>query len=437
MQMINKWSSISTAKKQVLLSYGVKGASILVSLAYVPLALGYLSPQKFGIWIALTSVISWMKLFDVGVGNGLRHQLATALALDKLEKANEMVSTTYFILAGIFGIALLAFFFVNPIIDWQALLNTNEVSNGDLVYVSAVGVAAVALTFVLQLIQIVYAAQGDTATGNIIQLTGSLLALLGLWFVSIWAEPGNLLLAVMVIAGSPLLVYLIFTLWTFNRRFSELRPQWSKVKFRGNRDLFSLSGKFFVVQITATILYASLPFIITQFYGPEAVSEFHVARTIFNLPIMAIGLFTGPLVPLVTREFARSNLLWIQEALKKSLLFAVVISLGTLLLIVISPWIYEVWLGEKIDVSYELSVYVGIYTIISVLVNPLSAFINAIGKINILVWLAPVGIAIFIGGCFLFDPLFNNVSAIIFSLTLTTTIGLIVEPIVLKRYLWK
>lgn len=433
--MLKYWSSLSKVKKQVVLSYGVKGASVLVSLAYIPLALGYLSPQKFGIWIALTSVINWMKLFDVGIGNGLRHQLATALALDKFEKANELVSTTYFFMSAIFGAALLVFFFVNPFINWQEVLNTNEVANADLVYVAAVGVTAVVLTFVLQLIKMIYAAHGDTATGNSIQLAGSALALLGLWVVSMVAEPGNLLLAVVVIAGSPLLAYMVVSIWTFTSHFPELRPKWSKVKFRGNRALFSLSGKFFVVQITATILYASLPFIITQFYGPEAVSEFHVARSIFNLPTMAIGLFVAPLVPMVTQAFAKQNYQWIRRMLNRSLLLAGAIVVGTVVLILIAPWVYEVWLGDKIEVPYSLSVWVGIYTIVSVLVHPFSAFINGLGKINILVWLAPVGIAMFIGGCFVFDSIVGSIEAIIMALALSSVVGLFAEPPVIYKSL--
>ena len=84
-----------------------------------------------------------------------------------------------------------------------------------------------------------------------------------------------------------------------------------------------------------------------------------------------------------------------------------------------------------------LSVYIGVYTIIKVLVNPLSSFINGIAKVNILVWLAPVGILMFIGGSLLFDALIGNVTAIVLALSLTSIVGLVVEPFVLKKYLWK
>jgi O-antigen/teichoic acid export membrane protein len=167
------------------------------------------------------------------------------------------------------------------------------------------------------------------------------------------------------------------------------------------------------------------------------VAQYHVTTSIFNVPILAIGLFTAPLTPFVTREYAKQNLEWVRQTLKKSIKLSLLVCLGTVVLIFISPFVYKLWLGDKIDISFSLSVYIGIYTIIKVLVTPLSSFINAIGKVNILVWLAPVGVIMFIGGCFLFDVLFGNLTAIVLALSLTSLVGLVVEPFVLKKYLWK
>lgn len=431
------YKNLSVAKKQVVLSYLLKGASVIVSLLYIPLMLSYLTKSQFGLWVAITSVLQWIRLFDVGIGNGLRHQLATALAFNDNDKSAQLISTAYFVLGGIFCGIWLIFMAINGYIPWQDVLNvsdTNPILLRDIMYVAA---TALIFTFIFDLVKIIYAAHGNSAAGNIIQLCGSLLSLIGIWLLTLFSKPEQLFPAVLIVAGAPLLVYIFTTIYTYWFKYPEVRPSRKKFDFSGSRDLFGLSAKFFVVQITSTILYTSLPFIITRFYGTEAVAEFHVARSIFNLPAMVIGLFTAPLVPLITREYAKLNFNWIHGAFKKAMLLALGVSAGTGLLILISPWVYELWLGDKISVSYQLSVYVGIYAIVNVLVNPLSSFINAIGKIDILVWLSPIGIVMFIGGCFLFDPWFNNVSAIILALTLTSAIGLIVEPFVLKKYLWR
>lgn len=427
----------SPLKQQIALSYLLKGAGIGISLMYVPLMLTYLSPAQFGLWVAITAVINWLRLFDVGIGNGLRFHLASSLAIGNLNKAKELVSTTYAIIGSIFIAIWLLFLVLNPFINWQSLLNSDLISSSEYIKIMVIAVTAILFTFILDLVKIVYAAHGETASGNVLQLISSSFSLIGIYILSVFTMKGQLDLAVAVVALSPLLVYIIATLYTFGKKYASLRPSFEFVRLKRSKDLFNLSAKFFIVQITATVIFTSLPFIITRFYGPESVAQYHVANSIFNLPLLMIGLFTAPLTPFVTREFAKQNYEWVRQSLKKAVCLAAIVSLGTVVLIFISPYIYKLWLGDRIYIPFKLSVFIGIYSIITVLVNPLSSFMNAIGKIDILVLLAPVLIIMFIGGCFIFHYLINDLISIVLALTLTSIVGLIVEPFVLKRHLWK
>ena len=87
------------AKKNIFLSFGVKGCSILVSLALVPVTLGYLNVYEYGVWLTLSSILMWINYFDVGLGNGLRNKLAEALALGDLKKGQIYISTTVALLS--------------------------------------------------------------------------------------------------------------------------------------------------------------------------------------------------------------------------------------------------------------------------------------------------------------------------------------------------
>jgi O-antigen/teichoic acid export membrane protein len=321
-----------------------------------------------------------------------------------------------------------------PTINWQSLLNDDLKIIVEYNYIMRVAVTAIIGLFIMDIVKIIYAAHGNTAVGNKLQLAGSALSLIGIWFLSVFTIKGQLDLAIMVIAYSPLLVNIFANLYAYSTKFRILRPKISLVKLKNSKDLFNLSIKFFVVQITATIVYASLPFVISRFYGPESVAQYHVANSIFNFPILLISLFTAPITPFVTIEFSKGNSTWIRESLKKTLILAGIVCLGTGLMIIISPWIYQFWLGDKIAVSFNLSIVLGIFSIINILVNPLSTFLNAIGKIDLFVFLAPIEISLFIGGCFLFDYLLNDVTAIILALSITNSLGLILEPLILKKY---
>jgi O-antigen/teichoic acid export membrane protein len=399
--------------------------------------LGYLSTAQFGLWIAITSVINWLRLFDIGIGNGLRFHLASALAINNFDKAKELISTTYAIIGGIFLSLWLVFIVINPYIDWQKLLNSDIISSPEYVKIMLLAVTAIIFTFILDLVKIVYTAHGDSASGNILQLVSSILSLIGIWLLSVFTVKGQLDLAVIVVAFSPLMVLVVATIYTYTKKFKSIAPSYKSVELSKSTGLFNLSAKFFLVQISATVIFASLPFIITRFYGPAAVAQYQVTSSIFNIPILIIGLFTAPLAPFVTREYAIQNLSWVRQTLKKAIKLSAAVSAGTIVLILISPYVYELWLGNKIDIPFKLTIYIGIYTIIHVLLTPISSFMNAIGRINIYLWLAPVGIFIFIAGCFLFDALIGNVIAIVLALSVHSFVGLIVQPLVLKKYLWK
>lgn len=52
-----------TVKKNILGSLAVKGFSILISLMLVPMTLGYVNSELYGIWLMLSSIIVWLSFF--------------------------------------------------------------------------------------------------------------------------------------------------------------------------------------------------------------------------------------------------------------------------------------------------------------------------------------------------------------------------------------
>ena len=69
------------AAKNIIASVFLKGGSILISFFLAPLTLGYLNEYEYGVWLTISSVLSWVYMFDIGLGNGLRNKLTEAIAL--------------------------------------------------------------------------------------------------------------------------------------------------------------------------------------------------------------------------------------------------------------------------------------------------------------------------------------------------------------------
>src|SRR6476620_8275245 len=101
------------AKKNIVVSFFLKGISIAISLIFVPLTINYINPSRYGIWLTLSSIVSWFSFFDIGLSQGLRNKFAEAKAKGDDTLAQVYVSTTYAILAIIFSIVWIVFLIVN------------------------------------------------------------------------------------------------------------------------------------------------------------------------------------------------------------------------------------------------------------------------------------------------------------------------------------
>ena len=91
------------AKRNILASIFIKGISIAINLVLVPLTIDYVNPSRYGIWLTLSSIIGWFSFFDIGLTQGLRNKFAEAKTKGDDAIAQVYVSTTYAILAIIFG----------------------------------------------------------------------------------------------------------------------------------------------------------------------------------------------------------------------------------------------------------------------------------------------------------------------------------------------
>ena len=421
--------------KQFSITSVIRGLSVIISLLYVPIVLGFLDQEQYGIWVTLITLANWIRVFDLGIGGGMRLKLSEAIALNQYTKGRIFVSTTYGIIGGLFILILVLFYIINPKLNWQGILNTSIVTQYELIKITTVSITFIVIGFILQTASLIYLADGNSAAGAIIQLIISSIILVLVWFVSRWAEQGNLLLLAWIATGTPVLVYAFFSAYTFIVKYPHFRPSIKLIKIKETGNLLSLSLQVLVSSVTYMILYGSIPIIIAHLFSPNEVTTFNIAYSIYNVPIMVIGLVTAPFLPLVTLAYTKQDYMWIREMLKKLNVVSLIIAGGTIIMIIISPWIFHIWIGDKVEIPFMLSVSIGIYAIISTLQTPFSTFTNGTGKIKILTIFSPITIVMFISISLILSRLLNNVIGVSIALSCIALVMLIVLPLWLKKHL--
>jgi hypothetical protein len=66
-----------------------RGVSLVTSLAVVPLAVGYLGGERYGVWATIAALRNWLLLVDLGLGN----ELTTALAAHRGSSSSDTASS--------------------------------------------------------------------------------------------------------------------------------------------------------------------------------------------------------------------------------------------------------------------------------------------------------------------------------------------------------
>lgn len=423
------------AKKNIVWSFLVKGTSIIISLLLVPITLNYLSDYEYGVWLTLSSILTWVNYMDIGLANGLRNRLAETFANGNHKLGQIYVSTTFFLLTLIMTVCFLLFLVFQPLIDWSVILNVdpNTVKNLNTIIVVAFGFFCLSLVF--KLIGIILIADQRPATSDLITLIGSALSLLIIYILTLTTQ-GSLYNVILTFTAIPALILLLSYPIIFATKYRYLKPRLNAIKLIHTKDLMSLGIQFFIMQISSIIIFSSSNIIISHILGPEQVTPYNIVFKYFSFITLMFNIAITPMWSATTEAFAKEDFDWIKRGIKSMLKFWLFSVVGIFFMILCSEFIYNIWIGKLVKIPFTLTLLMGIYSIILLWSVCFSTFLFGIGKLRLQL-LNMVFVAI------LFIPLAVWMSktlgiyGIVIALCLTNLSAAILNPIQFKKILSK
>ena len=357
----NGQSNLSqTVKRNIIMSIGIKTVGVFVSLFIVPITLGYLSEEEYGIWLTLSSMLAWIGFFDIGLTNGLRNKLTEALAVKDNERAKIYLSTTLFLLVSLMFVLLVIFGLCCGFIDWQTVFNSKTISLETLGKVAFYTITFFCIQFALKVVTALFYATQCAAIADFLNMLGSLGALIVIWLLTLVTPKGNLLAIALTFSIVPVVVLMIAYIIVFGGKYRSISPS---VKY-----IFTTSN-----------------FIITQLFGPSEVTMYNIAFKYFSIATMAFTVLMAPMWNAYTEAYVRGDYIWMRNAFHKTLLIWGSIVLCSVLMLVFSRWAYELWVGVKVASQIPISLSIGctLFVTIANWGNVTAMLLNGIGKIQI------------------------------------------------------
>ncbi len=350
------------------------------------MTLNYVDETRYGIWLTLSSLVAWLSYFDVGFGHGLRNRFAESVAKGRFTLARSYISTTYAMMTIIMVGMMVIFLLVNKFLDWSAILNTAPEMAQELGVVAMLVFAFFCLQFVLQLFSTVLTANQEPAKANLIHLSGSVISLIAIYILMRTTE-GSLVYLASVLSVSPVVVLFLASLWLYNTSYRRFSPKLNLVRFELVGDLMNLGVKFFVIQIGVVILFSTQNIIIIQLFGPSEVTSFNITYKLFSVVPMVFMIIVTPLWSAYTDAYIREEFDWVKGTLSKMLRFWFLTVIGAFFLLILSPYFYHLWLGDKISISFSLSAVMCLQVVAFCFQSIYVYFLNGIGKIQMQLYL--------------------------------------------------
>jgi len=368
--------------KHVLLSFIYKGGSIMATFLLVPLTIDFLDTNNYGVWLTLSSFISWFAFFDIGLGNGLRNKFAEARAQGNEELAQAYVSSAYFTI-GIISLLLIGVFLIlNFFIDWTLVFNTDASMQSDLSVLMPIVFSFFFLQLIVKLITTIYTADQKPSIQGKIGFITQVGALFLIW-VLIKTSETSLLTFGVVFSALPVFILLFFNLIAFSKPYKNYKPIFSLWKLEYLKDIFGVGFSFFIIQIAALILFSTDNFIISKLFSPADVVPYNISYKYFSIIIMVYSIIVTPYWSSFTEAYVRKDYDWIKSSVKNIMKIWMFIPIILIFMVLFANLFYLFWVGDKVVVPLLLNISMALYVLIITFNMVFVSFINGLGKIRV------------------------------------------------------
>lgn len=366
---------------QVRASLVYRALSVMFVFALVPIVIGHLGNELYGVWATMLTLVSWVVLLDLGIGNGLRNSVSKYLAEDRPDELVSHISTAYMVAAVFSLVTIFLYLMFRSSINWQVVFNSSVLQESEYLMVVDFLIIGISINFFVSLILQIYHGMQLSSVVVLAQMLTNFLILIG---VSLFAMFYSFSLVNMVVIYifSVVFVNLAVSFFLFGKNLHFL-PRLSKFKLTLVGPLFSLGIQFFVIQCAVLVVFMTDKLLISHMLGPSFVAGYDVVFKLFSVFALVHSLFLVPLWSSYSDAYASGDLVWINKQVRRQILIAFLLVVAAICMGFAGPFIVNFWVGSSVVVGANLYWVFVIYIAVSVWNNVFAYLVNALGKLKV------------------------------------------------------
>ena len=164
--------------------------------------------------------------------------------------------------------------------------------------------------------------------------------------------------------------------------------------------------------------------IISKFLSPAEVTPYQVAYRYFNIAFVLFSTICMPFWNATTDAYARQDFTWIYRVSHSLNRLICGIFIMLIIMVVVSDFIYSIWIGDEMTIPHQLSIVTALYIFILCLSQRYSYILNGINELRIqLIFIVPATI-VFLPLAWYVSKTYGTVTSLVCAMCLVNIPGL-------------
>lgn len=295
-----------------LTSFLTRGLGAALGLAVTPLVFAHLGAARYGLWAALSSLMVWASLVDLGLSRRLQADMAAAEGREQQPAAAAVFATTFWLVVLLTTAVVVLGFVASVLLPWPSLLGASE-DIADARVRSALRVSLVVFAFSapLAVVSAAFAALQRSWQANVLGMCAAAISFgvtIAILRASTDATLDHFIIAAAsggIITGVIGLVLLLRT----SASVSLASATWARMRqqLRG-------SLPFFVTHVATLAINESQILAVAHFRGAEEAAAYAIYARLFGLATFAVNAIDAPLAAGYREAFVRGDHAWLRHA---------------------------------------------------------------------------------------------------------------------------
>lgn len=388
-------STYKNLKQQISYTAVYKVMVLVLNYILIALLVDYLGKENFGIYIALTSLFSWIFLFDLGIAKGMRNFVVIALSNNNIQDANQYISTAYISILFITVISCIIILLSLSFVDLQLFFNIDLEKN----YLQNIFLVLIIGFFLKFYFSTVDQLNFATHQSQNVALNGLLVAIfnfIGIFIIWKLEYTTSIIYAIFIFSLSIVIPYLYSTLRFFYNH-KELIPSISNYSKKALKTIFSSGSKILFLQIGLLLIIGMDRLILLKYGSAIEVSKYEIIYKVMAILVFPVSILTGPLWSAFTAAYDKNDVAWIKSIFNKFYIMMFGLLIATIILTFSFNTITFFWLNDFPHIEFLVILTMGIMILELIWSTFHTDFLLGIHKLSYIINMVFIGLILKFG----------------------------------------